>query len=106
MPLSAAGMDLVEQAEAREAEARTCFLRHDSDGSNTIDANELTSALATLGLKNDSSDEDFRALVAATLKHHDANHDGVLQFEEFVAAYNHVAKVGPLHKANPVAPMA
>lgn len=88
--------DLVDQAEAREAEARACFVKHDLDGSSTINASELATVLTTLGLKKDGvRDEEFAALVGATLKEHDANADGVLQFEEFVVMYNAVAGAGP-----------
>ena len=90
-------MDLVDQAEAREAEARACFVRHDLDGSDTIDAAELAGVLSSLGLKNDvSSEEEFNALVDATLRHHDKNADGVLSVEEFISVYNAVAKGGHL----------
>ena len=42
-------MDLVEEAEAREAEARAIFVAYDKDGSGTIDAAELAAVLAALG---------------------------------------------------------
>ena len=42
-------MDLVEEAEAREADARAMFVTYDKDGSGTIDAAELAAVLAALG---------------------------------------------------------
>ena len=88
-------MDLIDQAETREAEARACFTKHDLDGSNTINAGELATVLTTLGLKKDGvSDDNFKTLVDATLTKHDANADGVLQFEEFVVMYNAVCLAG------------
>lgn len=84
-------MDLVAQAEVREDEARACFVKHDLDGSNTINAAELSSVLTALGLTKDgASDDDFKTLVDETMKKHDTNADGVLQFEEFVVLYNAV----------------
>ena len=81
--------DLVAKAQFREREARACFLNHDKDRSNTINAAELGEVLSALGLRHaESSDEEFDALVDATLELHDADRDGVLQFEEFVPLYN------------------
>ena len=97
--------DLVEQAEAREAEARACFTTHDLDGSNTINAAELATVLTTLGVKKEGvSDDDFKTLVDATLKEHDTNADGVLQFEEFVVMYNAVCLAGAAPAADVPAP--
>ena len=82
-------MDLVAQAEAREEEARACFLAHDTDDSGTIDATELVSVFRTLGLKRAEQDEaSFEARVGRCLSEHDTNADGVLSFDEFKRLYN------------------
>ena len=87
-------MDLVAQAEAREEEARSCFVSHDSDGSGTIDTAELEMVLTKLGLKQQGeTDESFKSLVGRCMKEHDANSDGVLSFNEFQRLYNAVKGV-------------
>ena len=50
-------MDLVEQCEARETEARACFAELDADGSGAIDSTELTAALTELGMKKPGTTE-------------------------------------------------
>lgn len=87
-------MDIVALAEAREDEARACFVSHDVDGSGTIDAGELLAVLLHLGLKREDEDEDsFKALVGRCMKEHDANSDGMLSFTEFQRLYNAVKGV-------------
>ena len=87
-------MDLVARAEAREEEARACFVEHDADGSGSIDAAELLSVFLALGLKRaDQDEETFEALVGRCLKEHDANADGVLNFDEFKRLCNAVKGV-------------
>ena len=84
-------MDLVARAEAREEEARACFLEHDVDNSGTIDMTELVSVFRSLGLNKAHRDEaSFEARVEICLRAHDANEDGVLSFEEFARLYNAV----------------
>ena len=49
-------MGPVAQAEAREEEARACFVERDADRSGSIDAAELLSVFRALGLKRADQD--------------------------------------------------
>jgi hypothetical protein len=95
LPRKAGKMDLVAQAEAREEEARACFLAYDVDNSGSIDAAELLSVFRALGLERDADEDEasFEARVGRSLSEHDANADGVLSFDEFARLYNVVKGV-------------
>ena len=86
--------DLVAQAEAREEEARACFLEHDADKDGNIDAKELLSVFRTLALQRDDEDQvSFEARIGNCLRDHDEDGNGVLSFDEFKHLYNAVEGV-------------
>lgn len=61
------------------AKYKAAFAAYDRDGSGAMDAREINAALIECGYKP-SEDE-----VASLLAEADVNHDGVVQFDEFVA---------------------
>jgi len=60
------------------------FVKYDADHSGTIERSELRQLF--LDMHRDFSDEELDEAVAE----HDTNHDGTLQFEEFIVLYDHL----------------
>ena len=78
---------MLEQAEAKIAEAKAAFSKYDADNSGTIDDIEVLQLMADMGLldKLKTDQVTFLANYFATA---DSNGDGVLDFEEFKGFYN------------------
>ena len=78
---------MLEQAEAKIAEAQAAFNKYDADNSGTIDDIEVLQLMADMGLleKLKTDKVTFLANYFATA---DTNGDGVLDFEEFKGFYN------------------
>lgn len=69
--------------ERREQELRRAFAVFDTDGSGALDHDEIKAIFTRPGGGNPFSDAEVEALI----NEFDANHDGVLQFEEFSAMW-------------------
>ncbi|KAK3285229.1 hypothetical protein CYMTET_7152 [Cymbomonas tetramitiformis] len=80
--------DLVTEAEEREATARTFFLKHDTDGSNSIDRSELGFALAELGALDGMDDVAVEEFIEQQFVVLDADGSGSISFPEFIDIYN------------------
>lgn len=80
--------DLVSEAEEREATARTFFLKHDTNGSGSIDRSELGYALAELAVLDGMDDETVDDFIEQQFAILDADGSGCISFPEFIDIYN------------------
>lgn len=67
---------------------KECFEAFDADNSGTIDAAELKEILTREGGGHPLSEADCQEII----DDFDVNHDGVLDFDEFVKAWNFTLK--------------
>ena len=78
---------MLEQAEAKIAEAKAAFSKYDVDNSDTIDDIEVLQLMSDMGLL-DKLKTDKVTFLANYFAAADSNGDGVLDFEEFKGFYN------------------
>ena len=71
-------MEAIKVAEEREKYVKSVFNKYDTDGSNSIDMDELSCLLEDLGLLNQLKTPPKEFIKEMFLKY-DTNYDGVLE---------------------------
>ncbi|RHY90908.1 hypothetical protein DYB31_000543 [Aphanomyces astaci] len=72
---------LFQDASAKGVDLSQCFAHFDKDGSREISTSEFMAALKELGMAHVDEEDTMRAIVAFL----DKNHDGKINYDEFVA---------------------
>mmetsp|Transcript_33878 Transcript_33878/g.46918 ORF Transcript_33878/g.46918 Transcript_33878/m.46918 type:complete len:374 (+) Transcript_33878:72-1193(+) len=87
--------DLVRQYEKYEEDVRTMFtefLAYDKDHTCTLDKKELGIFFEEHGLFEHMKSKDAKAFLEQHIYEDDNNHDGVIDFQEFVHLHNKLVK--------------